>query len=110
MDVLVHLSLREGLPRTVIQAFAAAKPVVGYNLDGTPEVVKDGETGYLCEAEQSLPVALSVVKLLKNKEKAREMGEKGRELVREKWDWRYMVKCLEEDYQTLLEEKSQVQL
>ena len=34
MDVLVHLSLREGLPRAVVQALASGKPAIGYELDG----------------------------------------------------------------------------
>ena len=49
MDVLAHLSLREGLPRTAVQALASSVPVVAYPLDGTPEVVLDGITGYLCQ-------------------------------------------------------------
>ena len=41
-DALIHLSLREGLPRAVVQGMAAAKPVVGYDLDGSPEVILNG--------------------------------------------------------------------
>ena len=47
MDALVHLSLREGLPRALPQALAAAKPVVAYDCDGAREVCLDGETGFL---------------------------------------------------------------
>ena len=34
MDIVCHLSPREGLPRAVVQGLAAEKPVVAYNLDG----------------------------------------------------------------------------
>lgn len=47
MDVLVHLSLREGLPRALPQALAAARPVVAYDCDGAGEACRDGETGFL---------------------------------------------------------------
>ncbi len=105
MDVLVHLSLREGLPRTVIQALASARPAVGYNLDGTPEAIIDGKTGFICPPESTLAVAAAIIKLLKKPERTKEMGKAGREFVREKWDWRYMVAQLEADYLALLKEK-----
>jgi glycosyltransferase involved in cell wall biosynthesis len=47
MDVLVHLSRREGLPRALPQALAAGKPVVAYDCDGAREVCRDGHTGLL---------------------------------------------------------------
>ena len=49
MDALVHLSLREGLPRALPQALAAAKPVVAYDCDGAREVCRNGETGFLVQ-------------------------------------------------------------
>jgi glycosyltransferase involved in cell wall biosynthesis len=47
MDLLVHLSLREGLPRALPQALACGKPVVAFDVDGAREVCLDGETGLL---------------------------------------------------------------
>ena len=47
MDLLVHLSFREGLPRALPQALAAARPVVAYDCDGASEVCLDNETGFL---------------------------------------------------------------
>ena len=52
MDALVHLSLREGLPRALPQALAAAKPVVAVDCDGASEVCRDGQTGYLDQARR----------------------------------------------------------
>ena len=50
MDLLVHLSLREGLPRALPQALACGKPVVAFDVDGAREVCIDGETGLLVRA------------------------------------------------------------
>jgi len=47
MDIVAHLSLREGLPRALPQAMAAARPVVAYDCDGAGEVCLDNETGFL---------------------------------------------------------------
>ncbi|MGV3774562.1 MAG: glycosyltransferase, partial [Verrucomicrobiales bacterium] len=47
MDMLVHLSKREGLPRALPQAMAAGKPVVAFDCDGAGEVCIDDRTGWL---------------------------------------------------------------
>ena len=47
MDLLVHLSAREGLARALPQALAAARPVVAYNCDGAEEICFEDKTGYL---------------------------------------------------------------
>ena len=98
MDVLAHLSLREGLPRVAVQALASGVPVVAYPLDGTPEVVIDGETGRLCKVGDCGEIAARIVELLKDEKLRREMGRKGQEAVRSKFDWRLMSRTLEEDY------------
>ncbi|MCJ8328830.1 MAG: glycosyltransferase family 4 protein [Lentisphaeria bacterium] len=103
MDVLVHLSLREGLARTLVQAMAAKVPVVSYKIDGAPEVVIDGETGYLCAPESDLAVSAALVKLYKDPETRKEMGIIGQDFVRIKWDWHTMVTQLEAAYEELLE-------
>ena len=102
MDFLVHLSLREGLPRSVVQALASSKPAIGFALDGTPEVILNNKTGILCKPGDPQDVAKAILKLIKNPEKSKEMGNKGREFVRKRWDWHHMVKVLEADYENLL--------
>lgn len=98
MDILVHLSLREGLPRTVVQALASAKPAVGFRLDGTPEVLIDGETGFAVEAEKTDKAVEKIKFLLDNPSKAQQMGQKGRQFIKERFDWRKMSEILEQEY------------
>jgi glycosyltransferase involved in cell wall biosynthesis len=98
MDTLAHLSLREGLPRAVVQSLASGKPAIGYNLDGTPEVIKNDETGYIFEAQNVDGVADAAIKIINNPEKAKQMGANGRMLVKEKFDWRFMANELLKDY------------
>lgn len=47
-DIVVHGSLREGLARVLVQAIAAGKPVVSYDIGGAHEVIKSTVNGYLC--------------------------------------------------------------
>ncbi len=97
-DLLWHLSLREGLPRSVVQALASGIPAVGYRLDGTPEVIFDGETGYCVEPENAAAVVEATRKIWNTPGLARKMGENGRKLVLERFDWHRMADILEEEY------------
>jgi glycosyltransferase involved in cell wall biosynthesis len=98
MDCLVHLSLREGLPRTVVQAFASGIPAVAFALDGTPEVVQHGTTGYLCSPGDVESVTQHLNQLLTNPVQRQSMGAKGRDLVVQRFDWRHMADMLEALY------------
>ncbi len=98
MNVMVHLSLREGLPRGVVQALAAGKPAVGYALDGTPEVIHDRVTGRLVAPQDVAGVAEAVIGLLRDPAGARAMGAAGRDLVRARFDWLAMADILAEEY------------
>ena len=101
MDVLVHLSLREGLPRTLPQALAAGKPVVAFDVDGACEVCRDGLTGFLIRAEDADGVATAVIRLLQDRALAAQLGAKGRELVRAEFAEDLMVRKLDELYRRL---------
>ncbi|MDR0933065.1 MAG: glycosyltransferase family 4 protein [Victivallales bacterium] len=97
-DLLWHLSLREGLPRSVVQALATGIPAIGYRLDGTPEVVIDGETGFCVAPESIDEVVAATQKLWNAPTLAREMGKNGQKLVLERFDWRRMADILEKEY------------
>ncbi|NMA43610.1 MAG: glycosyltransferase family 4 protein [Oligosphaeraceae bacterium] len=103
MDVLLHLSLREGLPRSAVQALASAVPVVAYPLDGTPEVVLPDMTGFLCEVENVEQIVQKTLLLLENPELRHKLGENGQRLVRQLFDWRLMADILEKEYYKGLE-------
>ena len=106
MDVLAHLSLREGLPRTAVQALASKVPVVAYPLDGTPEVVINGLSGFLCEPEKSDRVADAVIRLLRNDKRRKKMGAYGQQEVMKKFSWRLMANILELEYSDGLARKN----
>jgi len=98
MDILAHLSLREGLPRSVVQALASGKPAIAYRLDGTPEVVIDGQTGFAVEPENTTAVVEAALKILTQPDLARQMGENGKAMVAQKFDWHTMADILEQEY------------
>jgi glycosyltransferase involved in cell wall biosynthesis len=105
MSVLVHLSLREGLPRAVVQALAAGKPVVAFDVDGAREVCVDGKTGFLVRTGDEAGVAAAVIRLLRDAELAGRMGAQGRALVREQFAEAQMVERIEQLYRQLVGER-----
>jgi glycosyltransferase involved in cell wall biosynthesis len=57
MDVLVHASQWEGLPRAAVQALLVRVPVISFDIDGAPEVVIPGRTGVLVELNDAKGLA-----------------------------------------------------
>ncbi|HUJ08731.1 MAG TPA: glycosyltransferase family 4 protein [Verrucomicrobiae bacterium] len=104
MDALVHLSLREGLPRALPQALACGKPVVAFDMDGAREVCLDGVTGFLLRPGDENGLATAVIQLLQDQKLAHRMGTQGRELVREGFSEAQMVRQLDELYRCLAAE------
>lgn len=101
MDLLIHLSRREGLPRALPQALAAGKPVIAYDCDGANEVCINGRTGYLV-APGNLTALRDRIRLLGTDPRLRaELGGHGREMVRECFPVQRMVDDLHRLYQRL---------
>jgi glycosyltransferase involved in cell wall biosynthesis len=102
MDVVVHTSLREGLARVLPQALAMGKPCVSFDIDGAPEVVIDGQTGYLVKAFDSATLADRVAALLEDGDLKIRFGENGRRRVDPNFRVEKMVGDISDVYQTLL--------
>lgn len=78
-DIMVLPSYREGLPRGLIEAAAAAIPIVTTDAPGCREVVDDGVNGYLVPVRDAVSLANAIRKLINNPELAIKMGIAGRE-------------------------------
>jgi glycosyltransferase involved in cell wall biosynthesis len=100
-NVLVLTSLWEGLPRVVLQAMAAAKPIVATNVDGTPEAIDEGRSGFLLDPHDVEGFADRVSRLVREPKLAREMGREGRRRV-EDFGVPAMLRKLESLYDQLL--------
>ena len=101
MDFLVHLSRREGLPRALPQALAAARPVIAYDCDGAKEVCLDGETGFLVPMGDAAKLSDRILQLTQNPALRDKLGTAGRKFVRECFSVETMVEKLQELYTRL---------
>ncbi len=104
MDVVVHTSIREGLARVIPQAAAVGKPVVGFALDGTPEAIKDGVSGFLARPYDAADVAEKVLRILDNEPRRLEMGEAGRKFAAANFPVEVMVSRINQLYYRLASE------
>lgn len=102
MDVLVHTSLREGLARVLPQALAMGKPCVSFDIDGAPEVVITGKTGFLVKPNDAAGLAEGVSKLLADPALRAQMGAAGRKLVDPAFRAETMVREIAEVYEQLM--------
>jgi len=84
-------SRSEGISLTLLEAMARGLPVVATRVGGTPEVVVDGETGLLVPPGDPAALADAVLRLQRDPEAGRRMGEAGRPRVERIFDVRRMV-------------------
>ena len=98
MDVVVHLSLREGLPRALPQALAAGRPIVAYDADGAKEVCLENETGFLLRAGDLQGLHDRLLRLSQDSPLRERLGHRGQEFVQQRFDVQLMVDRLYQLY------------
>ena len=115
--VFVTPSIYEPLGIVNLEAMAVNLPVVGTATGGIPDVIVDGETGYLVPIEQKqdgtgtplnpkqfhADLALRLTKLLENPELAAKMGQAGRRRAEEQFAWTTIGERTVELYQKILQ-------
>ena len=100
-DVCVLSSTAEGFSNAILEYMAAARPVVATDVGGAREAVGEGVTGHLVAAGDDETMAARVVALLKNPARAREMGERGRQRVAERFSCKAQLRRTEALYERL---------
>jgi glycosyltransferase involved in cell wall biosynthesis len=98
MDMLVHLSLREGLPRALPQALAAARPVIAYDADGAREVCLEDETGFLLRPGDLPGLRERILRLARDPALRQRLGRRGQQFVQERFAVQRMVDDLHQLY------------
>ncbi len=94
MDALVHLSLREGLPRALPQALATAKPVIAYDCDGAREVCLNERTGFLIQPGDLKTLTEKIIRLTNDSTMRTKFGRAGSDFVRENFSVEQMVDAI----------------
>lgn len=105
MDMLVHLSFREGLPRSLPQAMAAGKPVIAYDCDGAKEVCFENQTGFLLPPHDLTGLTEKILLLANDATLRNRLGQNGREFVKDRFSAETMVDELHRLYLKMADER-----
>jgi len=105
LDVLAVTLNNKGTPVSAIEAMAAGCPVVATNVGGLPNLIREGETGYLVPPGDAPAVATALLRVLHQPEMARCMGETARKAARERFSAQRLITDMEQLYLELLGRK-----
>ena len=104
-DVFVLPSIQEGQGIVLLEAQASGIPVVGFDIGGVKEAVRNGETGLLVKAEESEALADSLIKLLDERDLRQRMGVNGRKFVVDNFTWDICAQKMLTVYREVLADK-----
>jgi glycosyltransferase involved in cell wall biosynthesis len=100
-DIFVLPTLSEGLPVSLLEAMAVGIPAIASDIGPVCEIIKNGETGILFKAKDGQSMTRAIVGLISNLDKAKELGERGKNFVKIKYDPLKNAKLLEQFYMGL---------
>jgi glycosyltransferase involved in cell wall biosynthesis len=102
-DALVLPSSNEGTPVSAVEALAAGRPVVATRVGGVPDVVQEGEDGFLVEPGATDDLADRLAQLARDPKLRKRMGEAGRQRVLPRYAVNRLVDDVDRLYRSLLE-------
>ena len=102
MDVMVHPSLAEGIPLAVYEGMLAGLPVIGTDVDGTPEVVIPGCTGWTVPPRDVSALSDRIAEAAQQKELRNELGKKAKALIVSKYNMDRAVSLLQDTWERML--------
>lgn len=100
-DLLVLPSRWEGMPNVVLEAFASGTPVVATCVEGIPELVTDGKTGWILRSRNPNELANRIVETLIDSSRRSEMGRRAQDIVSKEFTWEANCKAYCRLYQNL---------
>lgn len=101
-DVFVLPSVFEGQGIAALEAMSCGKPIVATAAGGLPEVVRDGENGFLVKPYDVEALTKALKTLIENEELRKKIGFRGREIVEEKYNWHDIADKILETYTKVL--------
>lgn len=105
-DIFVLSSNSEGMSNTIIEAMAAAKPVIATNVGGNPELVVHGHTGLLVEPRSAAAMADGIRTLVADPVRREAMGAEGRRRAEREFSVRRMLDEYQQMYLDVAEGRS----
>ena len=102
INLFVCASLKEGFPYSCLEAMAAAKPVVSTRCGGPEELIIEGKTGFFVNIEEPDHLAEVILELIKEPDKMKQFGQRGRKRVEEHFSGHIYARNFENLYINVL--------
>ncbi len=102
-DLILLLSEKESFGLVLLEAMACGVPCIGTNAGGIPEVILEGETGYICDVGDIESIALRAIQLLSDEDLHKRMAETALMIAKERFHSDKIVAQYESIYYELLE-------
>jgi len=100
-DCFVMPSYREGFPNTVLEAGALGLPSVVTDINGSREIIIEGENGLIVPPQNSDALYGAMKKMLTDEDSRKHMADNARKLVADRFEQGYVRKCLYDYYEEL---------
>lgn len=105
-DVCVLSSKAEGFSNSILEYMAAARAVVATDVGGAREAIVDGETGFIVPSGDDDTMAAQIEMLLRDRELARAMGDRGRQVIFETFSAEAQLAATERLYEQALKKQT----
>jgi|WetSurMetagenome_2_1015567.scaffolds.fasta_scaffold00427_14 glycosyltransferase involved in cell wall biosynthesis len=107
MNIVLQPSIGdEGFSLTVVEAMSCGRPVIGAPSGGTPEILVDGESGFIVPKRDSAQLADRIIRILKDPQMEGSMGKKARQRVLAEFTWGKVVDRIERIYKKVLDDNT----
>ena len=104
-DVLVFPSYREGFPNVVIEAGAMGLPSIVTDINGSREIVSNGENGIIIPPRDEEKLYEAMAWMVKHPQERRQMADKARPMVAERFEQGFVRSCLKDFYREILADR-----
>lgn len=101
-NAFVFPSYREGFPNAVIEAGAMGLPSIVTNINGSREIIQDGENGVIVPPRQSDILQKVMERFVTDHDMVSRLSAKSREMIASRYEQRFVRKCLKDFYKEIL--------
>lgn len=100
--VLPSIDHNEGFGIVLLESLACKTPVITTDIVGISKEIKKDNCGLVVKSKNSNALVEAIIKILKNSKLAKQMGENGRKLVEQRYNWKNVAKEVEKVYRSVL--------
>lgn len=100
-DVQLHPSFNEGVPIAICAGMASPLPIVATAVGGIPEVIVDGQSGFLLDSDDEAGIEKRTIELIQDAELRRRLSNESLRFIEEEYSMQAAVRILAETYETL---------